>query len=151
MEREHRQVAEKSAWGGDSLISYACDVTWLTHRAQGKVQLIHFTMAKHGGKTCAAGAPGGISCTNNSYTPNVSIHIFPKNEKVRDQWVKFVNVHRPDWRPTSNSTLCSVHFHESCFTRFLPSTNTIKNKIITLSEVGKIDVRVINITSGFFF
>ena len=51
---------------GDSLISYACDVTWLTHRAQGKVQLIHFTMAKHGGKTCAAGAPGGISCTNNS-------------------------------------------------------------------------------------
>ena len=26
---------------GDSLISYACDVTWLTHRAQGKVQLIH--------------------------------------------------------------------------------------------------------------
>ena len=31
---------------GNSLISYACDVTWLTHQAQGKVQLIHFTMKK---------------------------------------------------------------------------------------------------------
>ena len=25
---------------GDSLISYACDVTWLTHQAQGKVQKV---------------------------------------------------------------------------------------------------------------
>ena len=61
-------------------------------------------MGKHGGKTCVAGAPGGISCTNNSYTPNVSMHIFPKNEKVRNQQAKFVNVHRPDWKPTSHST-----------------------------------------------
>ncbi|CAH3027799.1 unnamed protein product, partial [Porites evermanni] len=38
-------------------------------------------MAKHPGKTCVAGGPGGISCTNKSYTPNVSMHIFPKNEK----------------------------------------------------------------------
>ena len=119
---------------GNSLISYACDVTWLTHQAQGKVQLIHFTMKKRGGKTCAAGAPGGISCTNNSYTPNVSMHTFPKNEKVRDQWVKFVNVHRPDWKPTSSSALCSVHFHESCFTRLklsrlLPANTSDENSI----------------------
>ena len=113
---------------GDFLIRHAYDVTRLTHRAQGKVQFIHFTMAKHGGKTCAAGALGGISCTNNSYTPNVSMNLFPKSEKVRDQRVKFVNVHRPDWKPSSHSTLCSLHFHESCFTRLklsrlLPAKN----------------------------
>ena len=98
------------------------------------MQLIHFTMKKHGGKTCAAGAPGGISCTNNSYTPNVSMHTFSKNEKVRDQWVKFVYVHRPDWKLTSNSALCSVHFHESCFTRLklsrlLPANTSDENSI----------------------
>ena len=91
-------------------------------------------MAKHGGKACVAGAPGEISCTNNSYTPNVSMHIFPKNEKIRDQWVKFVNVHRPNWKPTSHSTLCSVHFHESCFTRLklsrlLPANTCDENSI----------------------
>ena len=66
--------------------------------------------------------------------PNVSMHTFPKNEKVRDQWVKFVNVHRPDWKPTSNSALCSVHFHESCFTRLklsrlLPANISDENSI----------------------
>lgn len=91
-------------------------------------------MAKHAGKTCVAGGPGGISCTNNSYTPNVSMYIFPKNEKVRDQWVKFVNVHRPDWKPSSQSTLCSVDFHESCFTRLklsrlLPANTSDENNI----------------------
>lgn len=34
------------------------------------------------------GAPEGIICMNNSYSPNVSTLVFPKNEKVRDQWVK---------------------------------------------------------------
>ena len=32
-----------------------------------------FHNAKHGGKTCSAGA---------SSTPNVSIHVFPNNEKA---------------------------------------------------------------------
>ena len=75
------------------------------------------SIAKHGGKTCAAGAPGQISCTSSSYSPGISMHIFPKNEKVRAQWVKFVRTHRPDFQPTDYSYLCSLHFNESCFTR----------------------------------
>ena len=85
-------------------------------------------IAKHGGKTCAAGAPGQISCTSSSYSPGISIHTFPKNEKVRAQWVKFVRTHRPDFQPTDYSYLCSLHFNESCFTRLrlsaLIPTNT---------------------------
>ena len=79
-------------------------------------------MRGSGGKTCAAGAPGKISCTNNSYSPAISMHIFPQNEKVRAQWVKFVRTHRPNWEPTEYSYLCSLHFNESFFTRLRLST-----------------------------
>ena len=81
-------------------------------------------MAKRGsgGKPCAGGAPGQISCTNNSYSPGISMHTLPKNEKVRAQWVKFVRTHRPDWEPTEYSYLCSLHFKESCFTCLRLST-----------------------------
>ena len=78
---------------------------------------ISLMMAKRGGKSCAAGGPGQISCTNNSYSPGISMHIFPSNPKVRAQWVKFVRIHRPDFVDTEYSALCSVHFEESCFTR----------------------------------
>ena len=83
----------------------------------GKLIYSHSSMAKRGGKFCVAGGPGQISCTNNSYTPGISMHVFPKNDKVRATWTKFVWTHRPEFQPTGSSTLCSVHFHESCFTR----------------------------------
>ena len=81
-------------------------------------------MAKRGsgGKPWAAGAPGQISCTNNSYSPGISMHTLPKNEKVRAQWVKFVRTRRPDWEPTEYSYLCSLHFYESCYTCLRLST-----------------------------
>ena len=90
-------------------------------------------IAKHGGKTCAAGAPGQISCTSSSYSPGNVMHIFPKNEKVRAQWVKFVRTHRPDFQPTDYSYLCSLHFNESCFTRvrlsaLMPTTTSEESK-----------------------
>ena len=31
-----------------------------------------------------AGGPGNVSCTNSIYTPGVSMHVFPKNEKARN-------------------------------------------------------------------
>ena len=39
------------------------------------------------------------------------MHIFPRNPKVRAQWLKFVRVHRPDFVDTACSAL------ESCFRR----------------------------------
>lgn len=69
------------------------------------------------GKTCVAGGPGMISCTNNSYTPGVSMHIFPKDKKVRQKWVKFVQIHRPDFQANDHSALCSMHFESNCYTR----------------------------------
>ena len=69
------------------------------------------------GKSCAAGGPGLVSCTNTNATPGVSMHQFPSDEATRRQWVKFVHKHRPDFKPTNSSYLCSVHFAPECFTR----------------------------------
>lgn len=53
------------------------------------------------GKYCVAGGPGLLSCTNSSQTPGVSMRLFPSN---------FVQKHRPGFKPTKTSVLCSIHF-----------------------------------------
>ena len=71
------------------------------------------------GRSCVAGAPNGESCKNTQFTKDVSIHTFPneKSQATRHlQWVRFVRRHRPGWKPSKSSILCSVHFEESCFT-----------------------------------
>lgn len=62
------------------------------------------------GKYCVAGGPGLLSCTNSSQTPGVSMRLFPSNEVTRRKWTKFVQKHRPGFKPTKTSVLCSIHF-----------------------------------------
>ena len=69
------------------------------------------------GKYCVAGGPGNISCTNNSKTEGVSIHIIPREDAIGDEWVCFVRRHRGDWQPSKISVLCSGHFDASDFTQ----------------------------------
>jgi len=73
---------------------------------------------KKGGRYCVAGAPNNQSCKNNSYTPGVTMHQFPLDVNTREKWVKFVQRHRRDFRPTSKYTsLCSAHFEDDCYNR----------------------------------
>ena len=66
------------------------------------------------GKYCVAGGPGNISCTNNSKTEGVSIHILPREDAIRDEWVRFVRRHRGDWQPSKISVLCSgISMHQT--------------------------------------
>lgn len=67
------------------------------------------------GKYCVAGGPGNVSCTNNSKTKGISMHMFPRDDSIRDKWVRFVRRHRADWQPSKTSVLCSVHFDISDF------------------------------------
>lgn len=55
------------------------------------------------------------SCKNSSYTEGVSMHYFPSADDVRQKWTTFVRRHRKDFVPSKTSSLCSVHFEESCF------------------------------------
>lgn len=67
------------------------------------------------GKYCVAGGPGNVSCTNNSKTEGISMHMFPRDDATREKWVRFVRRHRAKWQPTKTSVLCSVHFELSDF------------------------------------
>ena len=73
---------------------------------------------KRGGLYCACGGPGGISCTNSTRTPGISMHKFPRKEKKPQEyklWVQFVRKHRLNFTPTNSSAICSAHFETSCY------------------------------------
>ena len=74
------------------------------------------TSKPRGGQYCCAGAPNGLSCKNSQFTKGISVHRFPKNPRVKKQWVEFVQRHRSGCKPTQNSVLCSAHFEDSCYT-----------------------------------
>ena len=84
---------------------------------------------KSRGNYCAAGGPNMSNCSNNSSTPGISMHYFPKDETLRQKWIRFVRIHRKDFVPCKSSTLCSVHFEDNCFES--------KPWIVTSSETGE--------------
>ena len=54
-------------------------------------------------------------CENSSKTGH-STHLFPKDENLRRQWLKFVQVKRADFlQPTEHSIICGAHFTPECF------------------------------------
>ncbi|ELT90791.1 hypothetical protein CAPTEDRAFT_218870 [Capitella teleta] len=46
---------------------------------------------------------------------SVTVHNFPTDEKIRQQWIQFVRVKRKEWNPSKFSVLCSVHFKDADF------------------------------------
>ena len=62
------------------------------------------------GKFCVAGGPRNVSCTNNSKTEGISLHVFPRDDAIREKWIRFVQRNRAKWQPSKTSVLCSVHF-----------------------------------------
>ena len=70
---------------------------------------------KKGGTYCVAGAPNDVSCKNNTHTPGVSMHNFPRDDVLRQKWTRFVRRHHKDFTPSKSSALCSVHFEDSCY------------------------------------
>ena len=41
-------------------------------------------------KYYVASGPGNVSCTNNSKTEGVSMHLFPREDAIRNKWVRFM-------------------------------------------------------------
>ena len=61
-------------------------------------------------KQCVVG-----SCNNSNKTGH-STHFFPKEERIRRQWIKFVQVKRADFlQPTEHSIICGAHFAHEWF------------------------------------
>ena len=67
------------------------------------------------GNYCVGSGLNMANCENNSPTPGISVHYFPKDETSRKKCTLFGRVHRKDFVPSKSATLCSVHFDEKCF------------------------------------
>ena len=59
------------------------------------------------GNYCVAGGPNMTNCENNSLTPGISMHYFPKNETLWKKWTLFVRVHRKDFVPSKSALYTS--------------------------------------------
>ena len=99
---------------------------------------------KHGGRSCVAGGPGGVSCTNTQYTQGISLHVFlsdEKDQKRRQEWIRFVRKHRPQFVPSASSVLCSAHFEETSYTKNLEISAALglKRKLVA-DAIPSIDV-----------
>ena len=58
------------------------------------------------GRTCVIGG-----CSNSNYD-GVSVHFWPKNEKLAHKWDRFARIKRADWTKGKPgvSTICGSHF-----------------------------------------
>lgn len=111
--------------------------------------------SRHGGKYCVAGGPNGVSCSNNQFTQNVSMHKFPRVptsdsdkefQTARRKWINFVRRHRPYFKPLSTSVLWSSHFQNSCFQHNIEFSDKLGIKRTLLpGSIPTIDVAGSNI------
>ena len=67
------------------------------------------------GKFCVAGSHRNVSCTNNSKSESIFLHMFPRDDAIREKWIRFVQRHRAKWQSWKTSVICSVHFDSSYF------------------------------------
>ena len=46
----------------------------------------------------------------------VSVHMFPKDDRQRAAWIRFVKLTRADWTgPSQYTVICSNHFNPECY------------------------------------
>ncbi len=99
---------------------------------------------------CVAGGPNNKSCTNSGDTPGVTMHRFPNDQAVRQQWVQFVRRHQVDFdlaKYSSRIHLCSAHFKENCYSKRFATTlegfdNGGTNRFLIKGSIPTIDVNI---------
>lgn len=88
------------------------------------------------------------SCTNTSYSPGISTHQFPVNVVTRQEWTRFVQRHRKDFKPSRNEALCSAHFEESCYARKLSLDGMENTKMSRVLIRGSVPTRDTVVPAG---
>ena len=93
------------------------------------------------GKYCVA-----FGCKS-THKDNISLHEFPKNYGIRQQWVNFVKIKRKDFvKPTKQSVLCENHFPPGSYPmeyRIKKSMNIpVKRKVLLPTAVPTIHATI---------
>ena len=65
-----------------------------------------------GKKCCVPGCKSGYDSIK-PVPKKTSFFIFPTDPELRNEWIR--KIQRPDYEPTQNSTICSLHFKETDF------------------------------------
>ena len=99
---------------------------------------------KRGGKYCVAGSRDNVSCTNTSYSTGISMHRFPSDKVLCQKWTSFVRKHRPNFKPSKHSALCSAHFEPTCFTQVasIVSSNCARRRTLEKGSIPSRDAVV---------
>ena len=63
-----------------------------------------------GKKCCVSGCKSGYASVKPE-REKVSFFSFPNDPDLRNEWLD--KIQRPDYEPTQNSTVCSLHFEET--------------------------------------
>lgn len=69
------------------------------------------------GRRCAIFSCNNSCVVTKAEGKDIMYHNFPKDETVRDEWVRLCN-RAPRWNPAT-SQICSVHFSENDYERDL--------------------------------
>ena len=85
---------------------------------------------KMGKKCCVPGCKSGYDSVKPE-REKVSFFMFPMDTDIRNEWIQ--KIQRPDWEPTQNSTICSLHFKENDFQIYSQDLQT-RRKESRLSE-----------------
>ena len=68
------------------------------------------------GSYSVVGGPNKVSCKNiNVYAQHTYMHYFPREEAVRQKWIRFVRKHRKDFVPSKSSTLWTVCYYAQTY------------------------------------
>jgi solute carrier family 8 (sodium/calcium exchanger) len=56
---------------------------------------------------CVAGGCNNVA----NKEKHIAVHIFPKEDKIRVKWIRFIQFKRKDFEaPSKSSVICSAHF-----------------------------------------
>ncbi|KAK0146404.1 G2/M phase-specific E3 ubiquitin-protein ligase [Merluccius polli] len=86
--------------------------------------------------------PGSNRSNTNQH--GVSLHRFPKDEKIRNSWIKQVKLTRAEWSgPSDSSTICSDHFSEEDFedAGYYSEFGMTKKKVLKASAIPNTSVQ----------
>ena len=99
---------------------------------------------KRGGKYCVAGSRDNVSCTTTSYSTGISTHRFPSDKVLCQKWTSFVRKHRPNFKPSKHSALCSAHFEPTCLTQVasIVSSNCARRRALKKGSIPTRDAVV---------
>ena len=67
----------------------------------------------------------------------VSLHKFPTEPELLGKWIKAIHRDTDNWKPSSNSRMCSLHFHDHDFIKTSQDSDFLKRNKLQSKQLTK--------------